>query len=190
MLTSIHLRIFALILGSILAIGPSAVRADPSALVHKFMSEPATLWDLGMYRLETKMGEVTLSLRDGIEDASGSADFDWDKNKFNLNIRFLVWEGQPLLCKGRDACERFCAKKLERFGSHLYPKFFGSDKHFDFFASFFHHSVFIKKNFWEGKSDEEAASELSKLATLRVEVQNTVCTRDLRGGPISFTKAR
>jgi hypothetical protein len=171
-----------------LALTTSVVRADPSGLVDKFMREPATLWDLGMYRLGIKMDEIALNMREKDEVVSGFADFDWDKNKLNLNIRFLVFENLSLLCKGRDACENFCAKKLDILGSHLYTKIYGQDEHYDVLASYFRHADFAVQKFWGDKSDNEASLELSKLTSLRVEVQNTVCTRDLRGGPISFTK--
>lgn len=74
-----------------------ATQADPSGTVNKFMDTPASLFSIGMMRVDE---EVSKSVRDMKANTGeryyGSASFDWDKNQIILDVkRYAIKGDQP-----------------------------------------------------------------------------------------------
>ena len=70
---------------------PKITNAEPSETIKYLMNEPATLFDLGLYRINQELSERPIPFT--IDKAPPAtriyAEYNWDLNRIEINIRYL-----------------------------------------------------------------------------------------------------
>jgi hypothetical protein len=133
------------------AIAPAGVFADPSPLVSKLMNTPASMFDVGMIRLQRELD--THPLYKGYR-----VRYDWDKNIFRIE---KVYD-QPIGCSTKKECSEKIKFEVEAFSGYWCQS--ESKKNYDCEmrnpASYFSHEGYSERKFYDNQSSEEAVKEL------------------------------
>lgn len=163
--------------------------AEPSPLVARFMSEPVNLFDLGLYRTDLAMDRAA----EALGASMGSAKYSWAKNEIRLVVLYIANQASAL-CSTNQSCKNACEAKLKELGGRFYIPYGNRGEAADLFTGKFTHLGYSVSNFYRGKDSEEAAKMLLDITTIDVGIysasnENVFCSRDLKGGRISFSTA-
>ena len=84
----------------------NAIRADPGPVVNWLMDEPASLFDVGMSRLEREI-ERKFEIRDRQREVTSSVHYNWDRNRIYIwaNIFWLQKPKEDQMTKFKDDCK-------------------------------------------------------------------------------------
>jgi hypothetical protein len=74
-------------------------KADPGPVVQWLMNEPASLFDLGMYRLEKDTERKKIPIFGTSSDIMHYASYDWNKNRIKVGYVAYVIPFTKILCK-------------------------------------------------------------------------------------------
>jgi len=70
---------------------PQIICAEPSETIKYLINEPASLFDLGLYRLNKELLKVSIgcTAKDAPLVRSISAEYNWELNRIEINIRYI-----------------------------------------------------------------------------------------------------
>lgn len=140
--------------------------SEPTPLVRMLMDTPASMFDLGMLRVQKYL--------DSRQEFKGYyVSFEWDKNRFLIHTTLT----DDNLCRTENDCKNFLRKRIERdFKSFCFP----ADKECRIWSivSEFSHIGYTTKNFYEDKSDNDAVKELRHIFLLRIDIIKEFAGKD------------
>ena len=168
-------------------LGPGAAVAEPTSLVSRFMSEPLSLFDFGMFRIDRIAHEAAKEMG----ATTGGARYDFKLNRIEIYVAYLS-SAAAKLCVGSTDCEEPCRKQLKKLGERFYFKF-PDGKFLDLMSPVFTHRDYSKDNFYRGMTDQKAAEELVLITTVEATVyppegKDFSCSRALSGEAVSITR--
>ena len=102
---------------------PNGLRAEPGPIVSWLMGEPASLFDIGMLRLEMELstwGENDVANAEGIYGLSGhySAKYDWAQNRIIIDGLFLP-DLKPQVPLNTQTVRPICKRILTTLALHV-----------------------------------------------------------------------
>ena len=160
------------------------VCAEPTPLVSKFMNEPVSLFSLGMYRLNANVS-------DNAKNAGfsfGTAVYDWPSNQIQITAgAFFPTSELVQKCSDAQACEKGLREAVGKFANNYAMKF-PDGTWMQLVTGNFTPDGYTQKQFYNGKSTEQAAQDLVGI----VKITGTVsakgafyeCRRDLQSTEI------
>jgi hypothetical protein len=175
-----------------MTITAAGAKADPGAIVNKFMDTPASLFSLGLDKLSNRANAISNSgvfTIDGLVGAnysSGGATFDWDTSRITVFItRYTKAEVDPKNLE--DEC--MASVKTMRYMAYV-PETgtLSKDVFSDFAQNFFPTGYSLKKlTVDDGKA-------IDSMITLKIQIFNfakgtkLICTAPLLGTGYSVEK--
>jgi len=137
---------------------PGQLRAEPDPLVSWLMNEPATLFDIGMLRLNETLDLIKPTFRG---DLIASASYSWEQNRIRIGA-------SAVLEKGRSDFKSVCKKVIKlirRYGGGL-PEFDPSYGNYPSnYSEFFKHFDYERKN-----APDKYRQKLDQIFQIEVEV--------------------
>ena len=97
----------AAILAAVLSLAnANATRAEPGQVVNWMMNEPASLFDVGMLRLDRKL-DRNFEKSDRQREVTSSVHYNWEDNRIiiNANIFWLQKPKEDQMTKFKDDCK-------------------------------------------------------------------------------------
>lgn len=127
--------------------------ADPTPLVAKLMDTPASMFDIGMIKIQKKLDT----------HAPGySVSYNWEKNRFEISRHFLE-RRKEVECKTEKSCKDLVKAKNEADTDVLLCYTVDKKCNILNIASEFNHEGYSTKDFYNNKSSDEAVRELHNL---------------------------
>lgn len=127
--------------------------AEPTPLVSKLMDTPASMFDIGMIKIQKQLD---------IHAPGYGVSYSWEKNRFEINKYFFDFD-KAIECKTEKSCKDLVKAKNEADTKNVLC--FEVDKKCNIIniASEFSHAGYMTKNFYNNKSSDEAVKELHNL---------------------------
>jgi len=147
-------------------------RAEPDSTVSWLMSEPASVFDIGMMKLENHLIQKTQQFNldfDFITDLNGWPYYDWDKNRITIIIVTRTCNYSKERCKTLIDELRF----FENFAK----KHQGYSK----FAGFFEHNGYSSKDEPKG-----IAADLDKIMEIKIIMKGGECRGPLTSQEVLY----
>ncbi len=127
--------------------------AEPTPLVSKLMDTPASMFDVGMIKIQKKL--------DGFAPGY-SISYSWEKNRFEINKYFFDFNND-IECKTEKSCKDLVKTKNEADMKYVLCHEVDKKCNIVNIASEFGHEGYSTKDFYNNKSSNEAVRELHNL---------------------------
>ncbi|MEW8385327.1 MAG: hypothetical protein AB2704_26000 [Candidatus Thiodiazotropha taylori] len=165
----------------IIVLWPSISFCDNQSTLNKLQSEPASMYDLGMYRLQEYIDTVYVDRNLGITSTFVLPDF---KDDYPGEIVIWLFYQTRSITESKINCKNIVKTFRERDS-------ISSQNHTSSITSFFTHSHYIRKGYdmnKDGKRDAEFAKAITQLFTIVAnEIDKKImCFGPYNGDSITF----
>lgn len=158
------------------------VNAEPTPLVSKLMAEPVSLFSLGMYRL----GQDVSERAEKAGFSMGTVSYKWDTNEIVIDAMSFA-DSKVAQCATPQACETNLREGLVKF-ANSYAWQMPDKTWMEFVTGNFSHEGYTQKQFYSGKSLEQAVQDLGRIVKISGSVMKggTIyqCKRELKSSDV------
>lgn len=185
-------RISAAIFAVVLSLSNvSATCADPGPVVQWLMNEPASLFDIGIWKLDLELERISeIELEWAM---SAYADYDWARNRITIKARVSKFQsrGEDPIKQLKRGCRSWMEHLRSNGGVLIYSSGYipdsKSSKYSDYFAHFGYNNENQPKDYRQ-KLDEIIELRVKAIFALKDITDSLVGTQVNCGGPLVSNK--
>lgn len=139
----------------------SPVFSEPSTTFRHLLTEPVSMLDWGVYRLEAALKDIEFeNLDNQLHNRYSNAGYDWDRNRLEIHYALYLNKASSDVDTAKEACSRITERLRMVWGNQL-P--IASN-----IASFFEHSGFTSKN-----KPDDFSNEIQGSTYIEIEIFGT-----------------